>query len=419
MARRSATLPDLPGEAMLHPALLVAVAVLLLNDHVLKSAAPGLVTGKLSDFAGLFFFPALLQAGWEIAHHVLGRPWRRSDRVLCAASILTMVLFTWVKLCPSGGEAYRLGLAALQRAPELVSALITGSHAPLGRAELVHDASDLIALPAALAGAWVARRSVRPQGGDRKRDPSRLRRCRAWVSGVVTFAVASSASLPVAHAQPDAPARSNDDPTRPGQSWQPFGFYARGGFGIGSGSVSLGHTVSVETPTRSGSGRLVTEYGGYGFAADVVAALRIYRALVGAEYVLGTAAADAAPSEGSRELGIEPSSSATWHIIGPMGGVQIGRHPLWVLGGSMGWAALIGGDFTSAQGARVESSIIDASGISLSIWGGPAFRLSSGLLLGAHVRFSVVRDSIAFFAAGIRESASQAAILMDLSYQAP
>ena len=36
---------------------LVAVGVLLVNDHVLKDAYSSWLTGKLSDFAGLYFFP--------------------------------------------------------------------------------------------------------------------------------------------------------------------------------------------------------------------------------------------------------------------------------------------------------------------------------------------------------------------------
>lgn len=52
------------------PKLLLAVLVLFLNDHVLKFAWPGLITGKLSDFAGVFafvwcsmvFFPERLRA---------------------------------------------------------------------------------------------------------------------------------------------------------------------------------------------------------------------------------------------------------------------------------------------------------------------------------------------------------------------
>lgn len=401
MERRNAELPDVAGEALLHPALLMAVAVLLLNDHVLKSAAPGWVTGKLSDVAGLFFFPALLEACWEISHHVVGRPWRRSDRVLYAASILTMVVFTWVKLCPWGGEAYRVTLAALHRAPDLVAAFVNGLHAPVGRAALVQDASDLIALPAALAGAWVARRN-----GIRRACPY----------SVVAFAVVTGVSPRLGQAQPNAPARRNDDPTRPGEPWQPFGFYARGGLGIGYGAVLLSHRVSVETSSSSGRGELVAKHSGFGFAADVIAALRIRRALVGVEYAFGTVTAEAAPSESSRALDVEPPSSATWHIFGPMGGVQVGRQTLWVLGGSMGWAILTSSGFTGTEVMRVQSSIIDTSALSLSIWGGPAFRLSPGVLLGAHVRFSGAAD---FFAVRITESARQAAVVFDLSYQAP
>ncbi len=52
-----------PLRATLHPAFLVAVAVLLVNDQALKgSELAGVFTGKASDFAGLFFAPVLLAA---------------------------------------------------------------------------------------------------------------------------------------------------------------------------------------------------------------------------------------------------------------------------------------------------------------------------------------------------------------------
>ena len=49
---------------LLHPLPLAAVAVLAVNDHLLKGSSilPGSITGKLSDIAGLFFFPVLLAA---------------------------------------------------------------------------------------------------------------------------------------------------------------------------------------------------------------------------------------------------------------------------------------------------------------------------------------------------------------------
>ncbi len=44
-----------------HPWVLLAIAVLGFNDHFLKTSShAGLLTGKISDFAGMFFFPFLL-----------------------------------------------------------------------------------------------------------------------------------------------------------------------------------------------------------------------------------------------------------------------------------------------------------------------------------------------------------------------
>lgn len=45
-----------------HPATIASIALLVINDHILKALAPSWLTGKLSDFAGLFFFPFLLAA---------------------------------------------------------------------------------------------------------------------------------------------------------------------------------------------------------------------------------------------------------------------------------------------------------------------------------------------------------------------
>ena len=39
--------------ALASPAAIASLLLLLVNDHVLKQAWPGVVTGKLSDFAGL------------------------------------------------------------------------------------------------------------------------------------------------------------------------------------------------------------------------------------------------------------------------------------------------------------------------------------------------------------------------------
>ncbi len=47
---------------LIHPLPLAAVTITFINDHWLKYLFPGFLTGKISDFAGLFYFPVLLSA---------------------------------------------------------------------------------------------------------------------------------------------------------------------------------------------------------------------------------------------------------------------------------------------------------------------------------------------------------------------
>ena len=71
MRRRSVD----PGDALLDPIALAALTLLVVNDHILKSAWPGFVTGKLSDIAGLAFFPILVLSGWELLEMAM-RKWQ-------------------------------------------------------------------------------------------------------------------------------------------------------------------------------------------------------------------------------------------------------------------------------------------------------------------------------------------------------
>lgn len=79
--------------ALSQPQSLAAIGLLLLNDHILKDRFPGPVTGKLSDFAGLAFFPLLLAV-------FLGPLFRRPARTLLASSLLTGGWFTAIKTFP-------------------------------------------------------------------------------------------------------------------------------------------------------------------------------------------------------------------------------------------------------------------------------------------------------------------------------
>lgn len=52
------------GQLIASPVFVLSVAVLLANDHVLKAAWPGLITGKLSDVAGVSMVAVLLTAAF-------------------------------------------------------------------------------------------------------------------------------------------------------------------------------------------------------------------------------------------------------------------------------------------------------------------------------------------------------------------
>ena len=107
-----------------HPVCIAAIAVLALNDHVLKAAYPSWATGKLSDVAGLVFFPALLA--------VLGAS---SRRAVVIATIATAICFTLVKTWVPATDAFRWVLGTIQSPRDPVPV------------EAVTDPTDLLALP--------------------------------------------------------------------------------------------------------------------------------------------------------------------------------------------------------------------------------------------------------------------------------
>lgn len=144
------------GAGLLHPLALGAMAVLALNDHWGKAAWPGLVTGKLSDVAGLLFFPLAVQAAWELVRARGGRATEPSRSVLVGAALATAVVFTLVKVSPAAAELYRLTFGALRWPLDAVLALArTSPLPPLSKVMLTRDVTDLVALPAVLVSVLV------------------------------------------------------------------------------------------------------------------------------------------------------------------------------------------------------------------------------------------------------------------------
>ena len=136
-----------PADALLHPATLLALGLLVLNDHVLKAAYPGAITGKLSDLGGLAFFPILLVAAWELALVVTGR-WRGpSRRVLLTALGATAAVFAVAKTLPVGAAMLASGLGWAQWLAALPLRLLGGDALPpVVSTVVVVDPTDLVAL---------------------------------------------------------------------------------------------------------------------------------------------------------------------------------------------------------------------------------------------------------------------------------
>lgn len=100
----------------IHPLPLLAVAVLVINDRYLKAAYPSWWTGKLSDMAGLFFFPLFLCASVCLMMNL--RRGRRNiywiNRLgLIAAIAGTALVFTLVKVWPPATWIYIRSLEVL------------------------------------------------------------------------------------------------------------------------------------------------------------------------------------------------------------------------------------------------------------------------------------------------------------------
>ena len=141
------------GEA-LHPLALAAVALLVANDWALKplaapGSAAGLVTGKLSDVAGLAFAPVALSAAIGLVLHAAARLGARVDPSLSRRRLIGCVAATGA------------GFAAVKLSPAL-AAHVAGWLSHLGRpAQFYDDWTDLLALPALVAALWIGRDELR------------------------------------------------------------------------------------------------------------------------------------------------------------------------------------------------------------------------------------------------------------------
>ena len=143
---------DQPGALLLHPLSIVAVGLLVLNDHVLKDRWGNTLTGKLSDVAGVFVFPLLVLS----AVRLLGplRPGIGMEaKTVRAVVVLTAAGFAAVKLVGPVGDAYASTIG-------VVRWIASAGWFELGPIEVVRDPTDVLVLPVLIGSYLVARRTL-------------------------------------------------------------------------------------------------------------------------------------------------------------------------------------------------------------------------------------------------------------------
>ena len=139
---------DVPGALLLHPVVLAAIACFVVNDHVLKPANPGWLTGKLSDVAGLIFFPVLIAAVAELVTPVARR---HAAATLLLAVTITGLTYVAMLVVPAGGDGYRWFIGIVQWPFRIAGAIAAGAPLPaIAPVRVAADPTDLITLPALL-----------------------------------------------------------------------------------------------------------------------------------------------------------------------------------------------------------------------------------------------------------------------------
>lgn len=147
-----------PGAPLLHPVMLGALLLLVVNDHVLKRVCPGVLTGKLSDVAVLVVLPLFLHGSLEL---LFARALRlplgvtAGNRWLVGCLALSLLVFGLPEVWPPAEAAYRYGLGAAQWPFKAAWAWLSGGLEPrLLPVRATADLTDLLTMPSA----WLAYR---------------------------------------------------------------------------------------------------------------------------------------------------------------------------------------------------------------------------------------------------------------------
>ncbi len=101
-----------------HPTSLMCIIALIVNDMVVKYLWPSWFSGKLSDFAGLYFFPFLLGV---LISLILRHRDINSERVGQISISITGIWFALIKLSPTVNQVTSSLAEAVTRSPSVIA----------------------------------------------------------------------------------------------------------------------------------------------------------------------------------------------------------------------------------------------------------------------------------------------------------
>lgn len=139
-----------PAGELFHPVTLLALALLVVNDHWLKGGPlSGWLTGKLSDVAGMASFPLVVTAAVDSVLWL----------VAMAGVPVDFTLRRWkLALAIAGTAALMIAIKLSNGAARTVAGWLADLW---GHAAIVADPTDLFALPALAIAWWVGRAELR------------------------------------------------------------------------------------------------------------------------------------------------------------------------------------------------------------------------------------------------------------------
>ncbi len=144
----------------MRPVCIVALVAVVANDRWLKVDHPGILSGKVSDFAGLIYFPLLIVALMEAVRFLIRwRPWELTYRAVVIATVIVGVAFALIKTWNPASDFYRNVMGYFFWPGFAVVDALNGAPIPGVRPIfLAQDHWDLIALVVLPVPILVARR---------------------------------------------------------------------------------------------------------------------------------------------------------------------------------------------------------------------------------------------------------------------